>query len=101
MVRLQGDFAKPPEKRFGYKNCFDALFRVRFFLLPFSGFVLFLLFLLFTSLLPLPVPLPSYLYSISHLPFPSVRLLTPSPFTLICPGNMNAQREGNTWSRGG
>ena len=29
MVRLQGDFAKPPEKRFNYKNCFDALFRVR------------------------------------------------------------------------
>jgi len=28
MVRLQGDFAKPPEKRFGYKNCFDALFRM-------------------------------------------------------------------------
>jgi len=33
MVRLQGDFAKPPEKRFNYKNCFDALFRVRSFLL--------------------------------------------------------------------
>lgn len=30
MVRLQGDFAKPPEKRFNYKNCFDALFRVRY-----------------------------------------------------------------------
>lgn len=29
MVRLQGDFAKPPEQRFGYKHCFDALFRVR------------------------------------------------------------------------
>ena len=29
MVRLQGDFAKPPEKRFNYKHCFDALFRVR------------------------------------------------------------------------
>jgi dicarboxylate transporter 10 len=28
MVRLQGDFAKPPEKRFNYKHCFDALFRV-------------------------------------------------------------------------
>lgn len=28
MVRLQGDFAKPPEKRFGYKHCFDALYRV-------------------------------------------------------------------------
>jgi hypothetical protein len=28
MVRLQGDFAKP-EKRFNYKNCFDARFRVR------------------------------------------------------------------------
>jgi hypothetical protein len=28
MVWLQGDFAKPPEKRFNYKNCFDALFRV-------------------------------------------------------------------------
>jgi hypothetical protein len=27
-VRLQGDFAKPPEKRFNYKHCFDALFRV-------------------------------------------------------------------------
>ena len=32
MVRLQGDFAKPPEKRFNYKHCFDALFRVRWFL---------------------------------------------------------------------
>ena len=32
MVRLQGDFAKPPEKRFNYKNCFDALFRVRSFI---------------------------------------------------------------------
>ena len=29
MVRLQGDFAKPPEKRFNYKHCFDALYRVR------------------------------------------------------------------------
>ena len=28
-VRLQGDFAKAPEKRFNYKHCFDALFRVR------------------------------------------------------------------------
>ncbi|KAJ7795630.1 mitochondrial carrier domain-containing protein, partial [Mycena leptocephala] len=28
MVRLQGDFAKPPEKQFTYKNCFDALFRM-------------------------------------------------------------------------
>jgi len=28
MVRLQGDFAKAPEKRFNYKNCFDALFRM-------------------------------------------------------------------------
>ncbi|KAJ7922727.1 mitochondrial carrier domain-containing protein [Mycena leptocephala] len=28
MVRLQGDFAKPPEKWFNYKNCFDALFRM-------------------------------------------------------------------------
>jgi dicarboxylate transporter 10 len=28
MVWLQGDFAKPPEKQFNYKNCFDALFRV-------------------------------------------------------------------------
>ncbi|KAF9238238.1 mitochondrial carrier domain-containing protein [Melanogaster broomeanus] len=27
-VRLQGDLAKPPEKRFNYKHCFDALFRV-------------------------------------------------------------------------
>ena len=27
-VRLQGDFAKSPEKRFNYKHCFDALFRV-------------------------------------------------------------------------
>lgn len=43
MVRLQGDFAKPPEKRFNYKHCFDALFRVcvpRFFyfLLPYFDF---------------------------------------------------------------
>ncbi|KAJ2916639.1 hypothetical protein MD484_g3774, partial [Candolleomyces efflorescens] len=28
MVRLQGDFAKPPEQRFNYKHCFDALFRM-------------------------------------------------------------------------
>ncbi|KAG7441521.1 uncharacterized protein BT62DRAFT_1080055 [Guyanagaster necrorhizus] len=28
MVRLQGDFAKPLEKRFNYKNCIDALFRM-------------------------------------------------------------------------
>ncbi|KAJ3575414.1 hypothetical protein NP233_g1118 [Leucocoprinus birnbaumii] len=28
MVRLQGDFAKPPEKRFNYKNCLDALYRM-------------------------------------------------------------------------
>jgi len=28
MVRLQGDFAKPPEKRFNYKHCFDALYRM-------------------------------------------------------------------------
>jgi len=28
MVRMQGDFAKPPEKRFNYKHCFDALFRM-------------------------------------------------------------------------
>jgi len=28
MVRLQGDLAKPPEKRFNYKHCFDALFRM-------------------------------------------------------------------------
>ena len=29
MVRMQGDMAKPPEKRLNYKHCFDALFRVR------------------------------------------------------------------------
>jgi len=28
MVRLQGDAAKPPEKRLNYKNCFDGLFRM-------------------------------------------------------------------------
>ncbi|KAI6004458.1 mitochondrial carrier domain-containing protein [Pisolithus orientalis] len=28
MVRLQGDFAKPPEKRFNYKHCFDAVYRI-------------------------------------------------------------------------
>lgn len=28
MVRMQGDFAKAPEARFGYKHCFDALFRM-------------------------------------------------------------------------
>nr|VWO95703.1 Zn(2)-C6 fungal-type domain-containing protein [Ganoderma boninense] len=28
MVRLQGDFAKPPEKRLNYKNCIDGLFRM-------------------------------------------------------------------------
>lgn len=28
MVRLQGDFAKPPEQRLNYKNCFDGLFRM-------------------------------------------------------------------------
>lgn len=36
MVRLQGDFAKAPEKRFNYKHCFDALFRVS---CVFFGFV--------------------------------------------------------------
>lgn len=30
MVRLQSDLAKPPEKRFNYKHCFDALFRVSY-----------------------------------------------------------------------
>lgn len=29
MVRMQGDFAKPPEKRLNYKNCFDGLYKVR------------------------------------------------------------------------
>lgn len=28
MVRLQGDFAKPPEKRLNYKNCIDGLIRM-------------------------------------------------------------------------
>lgn len=28
MVRMQGDMAKPPEKRLNYKHCFDALFRM-------------------------------------------------------------------------
>jgi len=28
MVRMQGDFAKPPEKRLNYKHCFDGLFRM-------------------------------------------------------------------------
>ncbi|KAJ7870861.1 mitochondrial carrier domain-containing protein, partial [Mycena leptocephala] len=28
MVRLQGNFAKPPEQQFNYKNCFDVLFRM-------------------------------------------------------------------------
>ncbi|KII85649.1 hypothetical protein PLICRDRAFT_44983 [Plicaturopsis crispa FD-325 SS-3] len=28
MVRLQGDAAKPAGQRFGYRNCFDALFRM-------------------------------------------------------------------------
>lgn len=28
MVRLQGDFAKPPEKRFNYKHGLDALYRM-------------------------------------------------------------------------
>ena len=26
---MQGDMAKPPEKRLNYKHCLDALFRVR------------------------------------------------------------------------
>jgi len=30
MVRLQSDLAKPAEKRFNYKHCFDALFRVSY-----------------------------------------------------------------------
>jgi hypothetical protein len=52
MVRLQGDFAKPPEKRFNYKHCFDALFRVsyRSFLLP-----AFSLQPLYPALTPLPM----------------------------------------------
>jgi dicarboxylate transporter 10 len=29
MVRMQGDFAKPPEKRLNYKHCFDGLYKVR------------------------------------------------------------------------
>ncbi|EIW56191.1 mitochondrial carrier [Trametes versicolor FP-101664 SS1] len=28
MVRMQGDFAKPPEKRLNYKNCLDGLYRM-------------------------------------------------------------------------
>lgn len=28
MVRMQGDFAKPPEKRLNYKHCFDGLYKV-------------------------------------------------------------------------
>jgi len=36
MVRLQGDFAKPPEKRFNYKHCFDGLFRVSRLLFHFN-----------------------------------------------------------------
>ncbi|KEP48011.1 dicarboxylate carrier protein [Rhizoctonia solani 123E] len=28
MVRMQGDFAKPPEKRLNYKHCFDGLFKM-------------------------------------------------------------------------
>ncbi|KAG8762504.1 Mitochondrial dicarboxylate transporter [Serendipita sp. 397] len=28
MVRMQGDFAKAPEKRLNYKHCFDGLFKV-------------------------------------------------------------------------
>ncbi|TBU57253.1 dicarboxylic acid transporter [Dichomitus squalens] len=28
MVRLQSDFAKPPEKRLNYKNCLDGLYRM-------------------------------------------------------------------------
>jgi len=28
MVRMQGDYAKPPEKRLNYKHCFDGLFRM-------------------------------------------------------------------------
>ena len=37
MVRLQGDFAKPPEKRFNYKHCFDALFRVSHLYFPYGA----------------------------------------------------------------
>jgi len=28
MVRMQGDFAKPPEKRLNYKHCFDGLYKM-------------------------------------------------------------------------
>ncbi|KEP45974.1 dicarboxylate transporter [Rhizoctonia solani 123E] len=28
MVRMQGDFAKPPEKRLNLKHCFDGLFKM-------------------------------------------------------------------------
>ncbi|KAH8104379.1 hypothetical protein DFH11DRAFT_1648135 [Phellopilus nigrolimitatus] len=28
LVRLQGDFAKPPEKRLNYKNCSDGFYRM-------------------------------------------------------------------------
>lgn len=34
MVRMQGDFAKAPEKRFNYKHCFDGLYRVSPFFFP-------------------------------------------------------------------
>ncbi|KDN46692.1 hypothetical protein RSAG8_04072, partial [Rhizoctonia solani AG-8 WAC10335] len=28
MVRMQGDFAKPPERRLNYKHCFDGLYKM-------------------------------------------------------------------------
>jgi hypothetical protein len=51
MVRLQGDFAKAPEKRFNYKHCFDALYRVRCALFY---FILYR-FISAPSFLPLPL----------------------------------------------
>lgn len=46
MVRMQGDFAKPPEKRLNYKNCFDGLYKVR------AGFLFWHILLFDWSALP-------------------------------------------------
>lgn len=36
MVRMQGDFAKPPEKRLNYKHCFDGLYKVITYVIVYS-----------------------------------------------------------------
>jgi hypothetical protein len=77
MVRLQGDFAKPPEKRFNYKHCFDALFRVSY--------------LFFSSLSPVfSSPSLSVLVSVPSLNSYWLREFLHELFLLCAPGSLQA-----------